>query len=299
MGLVEQPDVWIRQQAELMGPLETVHERPWSTVLRVPTRDGDLYFKACAPVQAFEPELSARLFHRWPDRVGEVVAFDVDRAWLLLSDAGTPIAARANPPEVWMSVLPLYAELQIGEQNRVSRHHESGVPALPVASLPDRFAQLLDEPLPIGPDEVNALRASAPTLERRCAELAAAGIPETIQHDDLHMANVYEKDGRLRVLDWGDASISHPFFSLVVTFRFLHERNQLPAGDPWFRRLRGAYLEPWGHGLEDVMDAALKIAWIAHAVAWSRQRSFLSDADRRLFDTGFLRILRQALIASA
>src|SRR5689334_15292694 len=124
MGPVEQPDRWIRQHAELIGPLETVHERPWSTVLRVPTPGGDLYFKACAPVQAFEPELSARLFHRWPDRVGEVVAFDTDRAWLLLSDAGTPIAARENTPEIWMSVLPLYAELQIGEQNRVSAHQE-------------------------------------------------------------------------------------------------------------------------------------------------------------------------------
>jgi hypothetical protein len=47
-------------------------------------------------------------------------------------------------------------------------------------------------------------------------------------------------DGTSLVLDWGDSSISHPFVSLVVTFRFLEEVNELPPGDPWFARLRDA-----------------------------------------------------------
>ena len=49
------------------------------------------------------------------------------------------------------------------------------------------------------------------------------------------MANLYvrnERNERPRVLDWGDASISHPFASLVVTFRFLEEVTGLPPGDP-------------------------------------------------------------------
>lgn len=299
MRLDDQADRWIRQHAKLTGPIESVHERPWSTVLRVPTPDGALWFKACAPVQAFEPKLSARLFERWPDRVAEVIAFDEDRAWLLLSDAGTPVAVRGNPPELWMSVLPRYAELQIGEADRVTAHRESGVPVLPVASLPDRFAQLLDQPLPIQPNEVNALRALGPILGHRSADLAAAAIPETIQHDDLHMANVYESEGILRILDWGDSSISHPFFSLVVIFRFLHERNGLAAGDAWFRRLGRAYLEPWGRGLDDALDLAVKVGWIAHAVGWSRQRAFLSDPQKRQFDAAFANILRHALRANA
>jgi aminoglycoside phosphotransferase (APT) family kinase protein len=66
--------------------------------------------------------------------------------------------------------------------------------------------------------------------------------PETVQHDDLHRANVYTEGGKLRVLDWGDSSISHPFVSLVVTFRFLEEVTKLPPGDPWFARLRDAHL---------------------------------------------------------
>ena len=74
------------------APLETIHQRPWSTVLRVPTAEGDLYLKQEAPVQAFEVALTVALASRWPDRVPEVVAADVERAWLLLRDGGTRIA---------------------------------------------------------------------------------------------------------------------------------------------------------------------------------------------------------------
>jgi len=68
--------------------METAHERPWATVLRVPLAGGVAWFKACAPVQAFEPRLTAGLYTRWPDRVAEVLGYDEERAWLLLADAG-------------------------------------------------------------------------------------------------------------------------------------------------------------------------------------------------------------------
>ena len=79
---------WIRAHVEPVGEIETEHVRPWATVLRVPLADGVAWFKACAPVQAFEPRLTAELFTRWPDRVGEVLGHDEERAWLLLADGG-------------------------------------------------------------------------------------------------------------------------------------------------------------------------------------------------------------------
>ncbi len=51
-----------------------------------------------ATVQAFEP-LTAELSGRWPDRVPEVLAFDEERGWLLLADAGRPIREFAIHPE--------------------------------------------------------------------------------------------------------------------------------------------------------------------------------------------------------
>lgn len=118
-------------------------------------------------------------------------------------------------------------------------------------------------------------------------------------HDDLHANNLYVDGTRLRVLDWGDASISHPFASLVVTSRFLEEIDGLPPGDPWFARLRDAYLEPWGDGFADVFTLAMRVGTFAHAIAWSRQRDALPLEERPEFDTGFVIILRRAVAQTA
>jgi hypothetical protein len=276
---------WIRAHVEPVGTIQTAHERPWSTVLRVPLAEGAAWFKACAPVQAFEPRLTAMLYARWPDRVAEVLAHEEQRAWLLLADAGTPLGDVGNPPEAWLGVLPRYADLQRGEASHSADHLAHGVPDLRVATLPTRYDELLRPDLPLTIEEIGRLRRFEPTFAELCAELAAQDIPDTVQHDDLHMANLYAQGERLRILDWGDASISHPFASLLVTFRFLEERNRLPPEDPWFARLQDAYLEPWGHGLADTFALASRIGCFAHALAWVRQRDHLPDAERPLFDT--------------
>jgi hypothetical protein len=288
-------ETWIRAHVDPVGAVETAHERPWATVLRVPLAEGVAWFKACCPVQAFEPRLSAALFARWPGRVAEVLGCDQERAWLLLADAGTPVGVVGNPPEAWLVALPLYAELQRGEAAHAHEHLAHGVPDLRVATLPARYEDLLRRDLPLEPGEIGRLRGFAPRFEALCGELAAHDIPETVQHDDLHMANVYAHGGRLRLLDWGDASISHPFASLVVTFRFLEERNKLPPADPWFARLRDAYLEPWGGGLAGAFALAVRVGAFAHAFAWTRQRDHLPEAARPEFDRAFQVVLRRAV----
>jgi hypothetical protein len=286
---------WIRSHVAPAGPIETAHERPWATVLRVPLADGVAWFKACAPVQAFEPRLTAGLFARWPDRVAEVLAHDEEQAWLLLADAGTPVGTFGNPPEAWVAALPFYAELQRGEAAHAQDQLAHGVPDLRVATLPGRYEELLQRELPLERDEIDRLREFAPRFAELCVELGANDVPETIQHDDLHMANLYADGERLRVLDWGDSSISHPFASLVVTFRFLEERTKLPPSDPWFARLRDAYLEPWGTDLTDLFALALRVGGFAHAFAWARQQDHLPEEARPEFDKGFAIILRRAL----
>ena len=119
---------------------------------------------------------------------------------------------------------------------------------------------------------------------------------ESIQHDDLHHANLYADGGRLRALDWGDASISHPFASLVVTFRFLEECARLAPGDPWFARLRDAYLEPWGSGLDAAFELAVRVGTFTRAIAYVRQRAALMPAERARFDVDFASVLRRAVV---
>jgi hypothetical protein len=292
-------EAWIRSHVAPTGAIELAHERPWATVLRVPIAGGPAWFKACGPAQTFEPRLSAELFARWPDRVAEVLGHDEERGWLLLADAGEPTAGRGNPPEPLLSLLPHYAELQRGETLHADDHLAHGVPDLLVAKMPERYDGLLRHDLPLEPEEIARLRAFAPRFAELCDDLAVHGVAETVQHDDLHLANVYERGGRIRLLDWGDTSIAHPFASLVVPFRFLEEINRLPPTDRWFERLREAYLEPWGSGFGETFALAVRVGAFAYAIAWNRQRNHLAEDARPDFDKYFSIVLRRAIACAA
>ena len=62
------------------------------------------------------------------------------------------------------------------------------------------------------------LKRLVPGRLTRCARGSAQlGIPETIQHDDLHDGQVFVRDGTYLFFDWGDSCVSHPFFSMSVT----------------------------------------------------------------------------------
>src|SRR5438132_2533014 len=159
---------WIRAQVHPVGPIEMAHERPWATVLRAPLADGIAWFKACAPVQAFEPRLTGELFSRWPDRVPEVLGRDDKRAWLLLADAGTPMRVLDNPPQAWLLALPLYAELQRGEAAHTRDHLAHGVPDLRVATWPARYDELVNCDLPLDSHEIRRLLVSGADLLRLC-----------------------------------------------------------------------------------------------------------------------------------
>lgn len=264
------------------GPVELVHDRPWSRVWRVELAGGDAaWFKWCAPVQAFEPRLTAALHRRWPDRVVEVIAHDEEGAWLLLADAGTPVGAFGNVEDARAAALPLYAELQRGEAANTAQHLEGGVTDRRLAVLPALYDDMLSRELPLEADEIDGLRRLAPAFAQRCAELVGS-VPETIEHSDLHMANVYARGDGMLILDWGDSAVSHPFFSLAR------------ADDHWDARVRAAYLEPWGPGLENVLELALPVGSFAYAFGFLRLWDHLDDAGRERYRASAPRILRRA-----
>lgn len=239
--------------------------------------------------------MTAELFDRWPDRVVRVLGHDADRAWLLTADAGVPIGELGNPPELWLGILPRYAELQRDERAYAPDHLAHGVLDLRVARLPAAYEVLLSRDLPLEPGEVAALRAFARRFGELCAEVAAEHPGDTVQHDDLHLRAIFSLDDALRILDWGDASIGHPFASLVVTFRFLELHNRLAPGDPWFARLRDAYLEPWGPNLAGVFERAMRVGTFAHVIAWLRHRDPLTGEEKADFDREYAVVLRRAM----
>lgn len=256
---------WIRDHVEPAGAIERLHERPWGTVWRVPIAGGVAWFKECPPAQAFEPPLTAALTSRWGDRVADVLAVDPERRWLLLGDAGQQLGLGGSA-EPWLSILPRYAELQRGEVGRRREHLSAGVPDHGLSELPALYEDLLAHELPLAAGANTRLRAFAPRFAELCSELAAGGVPETIDHADLHGMNVYRRRGNWVVLDWGDSCVSHPFLTAYVTFLHLDELSHLSPDDPALARLRDSYLEPWGPSREfrPLFELALRLGPFAH-----------------------------------
>jgi Phosphotransferase enzyme family len=310
---------WIRarlseRDVELTEEIEQPHVRWWSTVLRVPTSDGLLWFKANAPPHAFEAGLLAILERVSPGHVPEVVALDVDRGWLLMRDGGERLREQVHSSrdlDRWRTLLPEYAELQISLAPHISDLIAAGVPDERLAVLPGHFDALLadreacmvvrENGLTTG--EYDRITALAPDNADRCARLGAFGIPETLQHDDLHDGNVFVREGRYLFFDWGDSCVSHPFHSLVVTMRQLVYRLELPPGGPDVLWLRDAYLEPFArYGTRAELVEAAELAHFtgtaARTLAWhrfvsARDPEFRADDEeaipyglRRLLDLG-------------
>jgi phosphotransferase family enzyme len=250
-----------------------VKDRPWSTVWR----DGDLWLKRCKGIWRFEAGLTASLAARWPDRLPEVVEHGED--WLLLRDAGSVVEGLPHAHELWLEAIARYAELQRGETARVAELLAAGVPDQRNAVLPAGYAAMLErDELPWRGDQRERFRRFEPRFAELCAELDDVA---SINHDDLHIHNVYEGP---RILDWGDSCVSHPFFSLVVTFMFVEGGQE---------EIRDAYLEAYG-GDRGQFDLALRVGRIAHLFKWIRFRDVLPPDELPRYDGWFLDWIEQA-----
>ena len=100
------------------------------------------------------------------------------------------------------------------------------LPAIRDALLDDRDLMMVGEPDGLTEAELVAAREYATEYAELCARLDSFGIAPTLQHDDLHDNNVFAPSatgGPLRVFDWGDAVVGHPFGTLLVTLRVVSD----------------------------------------------------------------------------
>jgi Phosphotransferase enzyme family len=193
---------------EVTGEIVQPHVRPWSTVLRVPTPDGPVWFKAAREAFAFEPAVLDVLRPLAPDVLPVVLAARPEAGWLLLADAG--VRAREHPID-WPRLLARYARLQQDAAPVAERLLEAGALDLNPSVLPGRIEGLARL---LAPETAAALQRRLPEVFERLDRLAETALPLTLDHGDLHDANVFSRDGNARILDWGDTAVAHPFFTL-------------------------------------------------------------------------------------
>ena len=89
-------DAWIRDHVEVTGEIEQPHVYWWSTVLRVPTADGVVWFKARPRATASSRRSPKSSRACGPSGSSELVDVDFERGWMLTRRRGRPAARAAR-----------------------------------------------------------------------------------------------------------------------------------------------------------------------------------------------------------
>jgi hypothetical protein len=257
-----------------------VRLRPWSVLFRVPVEGAKepVWFKANPAASRFEAGLAWHLGHAHPEHTVTPLAADPARGWSLLPDGGPVLrevlAARASASvEDFIPVVRQYAEFQRAASAETAV--ELGVPRLTVTELPETLEQVLAAGRSLSETDRAELDKRLPDFTTWCAELADAGVPDSLDHADLHDGQIFAPgaDGRYRFFDWGDSVVAHPFSSMLVTSRVI--RRLYGADDADVTRLREAYLEAWSaeHDravLREMLELACRVGAVARILVWNR-----------------------------
>ncbi len=123
--------------------------------------------------------------------------------------------------------------------------------------------------------EAAAFKAAMPAVDAACKRLAALGIPTSVEHGDFRFGNILRIDsaGEFRLIDWGSASLSHPFFSLAQ----LLDEEEYPGLEVQAAAMRqevaDAYLEAWRGTTNDAgLREALALARLLMPIARASER---------------------------
>jgi aminoglycoside/choline kinase family phosphotransferase len=311
---------WIRAQAsrrsiQIIGDIQQPHAYAWSTVMRVETSEGTLFFKATAPETIYEIALTEELAGWFPDCLPELVALDTARGWMLMRDGGEQLRASIRPTgdlKPWEPVITRYAELQIGLAEHVDEilalgipdHRPAALPALYSKLLTDKESLMLDQEKGLTSDEFHQLQNLTTHFEQICADLTAFGIPDSLNHGDFHDGNVLLKNGRITFFDWGDASVTHPFVSLrtfFVSMEISLKLDDWAPPTPEMTALLNRYLESWerfapSEQLLTIYHLSRPVASIAKTLAWHQGISRMPASVRQEYAWIVPEVLREFMI---
>jgi hypothetical protein len=268
----------------ITGAIEQPHKRIWSTVLKIQTEQGFVFFKAGSVAQDFEPALLNLLVVKSPHDVLKPLATEPPRGWTLLPDGGPTLRQRLEGKlglEEWIELLGRYAKLQVTSSEWQTELTATGIPVRPLSDLPAEFEKILrDGTLNLiregedflTPAQFEQLTQMGAEFEGMAAELAASGIPQALEHGDLHDGNVF---ANRMIYDWGDASLTFPFFTLIIVIRHAARLLEISeyADHPALHQLRDAYLREWGafasfDKLVKTWQTAFRLGKFVRAIGW-------------------------------
>lgn len=304
---------WAKQQLiafgyKLIEESIVVRDMPWSKVSLFKTSKGLVYLKLMATPFVIEPKILQFLYKNVSTAVTEVIALNEQLSCFLMKDAGQvlrDIQKKKFQIQLFCNALKLQTQIQIASVPFVKSFILMGVNDWRLKKLPDLYGDFVTrehllEAAGLSKYEIEMLQKLHPQVQNLCEQLSAYNIPETIEHNDFHDNNILIQDNCITINDWGDACVSHPFFSLATALNSAKRNHDLQRTDSRYLQAQNAYLEIWlDYGtIDELREAFLiaeKLSYFQFSLSFSRIESCVSVEEFSLYSGYIAEALRDFL----
>jgi hypothetical protein len=268
-GAFARISAWVEEQLQPLGLRLDGHIRQLQAtasfaLIRFATNRGAVWFKAVGDPNLREFSVTRSLTTSLPQYVPELLAVNTDwHAWLTQEAQGQGLF-ESSDHGTWCQAAEMLAELQIAS-------HDHRMELLAAGAHDVRSQKLLNAVAPffLVMEEIMLAqtKTTVPKLTKQeiCAvrelltkslhELAEYGIPNALNHLDLNPCNIIVSPSGCTFLDWAQAAVGNPFFSLeYLRQQFLH---LFPGRIEAERDFVNSYVSRWKPILADKFDETL------------------------------------------
>jgi phosphotransferase family enzyme len=193
------------------------------SLIRFETDGPALWFKAVGEPNQREFTITCLLAQLFPEYLPRILGRRTDWNGWLSREAPGKLLSDVQERVLWEQASASLAKLQIQSIDRGSQILGAGARDLGAAALSKLIqpfisvaAQLMDRQTKVPPSILDRkdLSALADSLQSAVDATKAISIPETIGHLDLNPGNIAASQNRCAFLDWAEAYVGNPLFSL-------------------------------------------------------------------------------------
>jgi hypothetical protein len=288
---------WIASACEReVDPLDILRTKQWG----VTARFGSVVFKASfTPLFPQVIDVHTLLEKIVPEGAPRLIASEMvdGQLWTLFEHIQGATAEEVGTPGALEATTRELARVQAA----VAKLDLTRLPVFDVRRVPGILFEddLSDQPVEL----VQWLRNAQPSLQLDADALA--DIPLSLDHPDVNGSNaIILNDGRSILLDWEEATVGCPLFSLDRLLDDAHERTTVEA-------VRDVYLDTLGAGGSEQVERAMRLVPLkfayefrsdARALGWphphTRLTTRLLELAQRRSTNGYLNTWLSDLLAA-
>lgn len=229
---------------------EFVLDTPWSSIVRFVTSQGYVYLKKTPLLLALEAPIIDILRTLFKASVPHVIAYNPDLNCFLMKDAGRSlreVLKQRFDPALFCNAIEQFTLLQLATAADIDIFLKLGVPDWRLHKFPDLYLQLLAQKEILIADglsetELLELNKLASIVSSLCKKLSSYLIPPTMVQPDFNDNNLLidEESQRITLIDLGEITISHPFFSLLNGLKQIRKHHALLEQDEAYLQIKEA-----------------------------------------------------------